>query len=549
MSRLTRSFPGVLALVVALVASVPAGTQQPRFLADDPLRHEPDSQDASKVQPWDIDLGYDLAHAYTVTRRRTPERVRAKNVNSIDDVPDSSWFTNRVGSRPVTSEEVRRGPNVLPAPDASSWTIVREKSAGAAAGFTALDARGDTYFVSFDAPSNPDGATGAIVVATKLFWALGYNQVENHLSVLRRPEVRIGPKASVRRPSGRRTRMTQDDIDVVLSRAKPRADGTYRVTAGRALSGKILGGFRYEGTRPDDPNDVIDHQHRREIRALRVFGAWTNLTDMKAGNTLDVLVTENGKSVVRHYLQDVGSTFGVGAAGPHDYVEGFEYVVQAGPSLRRLFSLGFALSPWQRTPFVEHPAIGRFESDAFDPDAWKPRAPVRSHDEMRDDDAFWAARKVMAFSDELIRAAVGAGEFSDPDASRLLADLLIKRRDRIGQTYLPRLNPVVDPALTETGLSFRNAAVDHGVATSPRRYLARWYAFDNTGGTSRELGANESANPQLALPAGLPQDDGAYVRVDVAAEHDQHASWKRPVEIYFRRANGSWALVGLTRLP
>jgi len=55
------------------------------------------------------------------------------------------------------------------------------------------------------------------------------------------------------------------------------------------------------------------HEHRRELRALKVFGAWTNLVDMKAGNTLDTVVTAEGRSVVRHYLQDVGSTFGTGA--------------------------------------------------------------------------------------------------------------------------------------------------------------------------------------------------------------------------------------------
>ena len=44
---------------------------------------------------------------------------------------------------------------------------------------------------------------------------------------------------------------------------------------------------------------------------MRVFGAWTNLTDLKAANTLDALATENGRTVVKHYLQDVGSTFGM----------------------------------------------------------------------------------------------------------------------------------------------------------------------------------------------------------------------------------------------
>ena len=51
---------------------------------------------------------------------------------------------------------------------------------------------------------------------------------------------------------------------------------------------------------------------------------------MKAGNTLDVLVTENGRSVVRHYLQDVGSTFGTGANGPREYDEGWELLYDVG---------------------------------------------------------------------------------------------------------------------------------------------------------------------------------------------------------------------------
>ena len=89
----------------------------------------------------------------------------------------------------------------------------------------------------------------------------------------------------------------------------------------------------------------MPHEHRRELRALRIFGAWTNLTDMKAGNTLDTLLTENGRGVVRHYLQDVGSTFGIGANGPHDWHEGWEYVLDKDARAERLFTFGFALQP------------------------------------------------------------------------------------------------------------------------------------------------------------------------------------------------------------
>lgn len=546
MRMVTRATAAVVSL---LLLGGSAASERPRFLADAPLTRWPDTQDASGVQPWDINLAYDLARAYTVTARRTPENIRARDLNTIDEVPDSSWFTNRIGSRPLTAAEVARGPNVAPAPDPSSWEVLREKSSGFAAGFTARDAAGATWFVSFDPPSNAEAATAAIVVATKLFWALGYNQVENHLSSVRRDRLRIAPSATIRRPTGRRTPMTGEDLAEVFARARPGADGAYRVAAGLLLPGRILGGFRYEGTRPDDPNDTVDHQHRREIRALRVFGAWTNLTDMKAGNTLDTLVPDGGRQVVRHYLQDVGSTFGVGAEGPHDWSEGWEYVVQAGPALKRLFTLGLAFSRWQTIPVGVAPAIGRFEGQAFDPETWKPRAPVRSHGEMRDDDAFWAARRVMAFSDDLLHAAVDAGGFSRPADAEALFTVLRQRRDAIGRTYLPRLNPVVDPVLSDRALVVHNAAVESGVATAPSRYHARWFAFDNGRSTSTPLGETSSASAQLAPPSALASDAGAYVRVDVWAEHDTHRAWARPVELYFRRDAAAWTLVGLTRVP
>ena len=162
-------------LVMAAYATVRAAG--PKFFKDDPLTREPETADASGVQEWDIDLFYDLSYNLFVTSRREPANVRARNINTIDEVPDSSWFTNRIGARPLTAEEILKGPVPGPAPVATTWTITREKSAGAAAGFTARDANGETWFVSFDSPSNPDGATAALIVSTRLFWALGYNQV------------------------------------------------------------------------------------------------------------------------------------------------------------------------------------------------------------------------------------------------------------------------------------------------------------------------------------------------------------------------------------
>ena len=537
------------ALLVAGLLAAPVATQAPRFYSDDPIAREPDSRDAAGVQPWDIGLMYELATNLFVTAGYQPTHPRAGNLNTIDEVPDSSWFTNRIGATAVSAAELGRGPVLGPPPVPEQWVLIREKTAGANPGFTAKDANGETWFLGFDPPANPEGATGAVVIATKLFWALGYNQVETFLTTFDPARAVIDPQATVRRPSGKRTPFTRADMNAVLARAARTADGTYRVTAGRVLPGKILGGFRYAGTRPDDPNDIVPHEHRRELRALHVFGAWTNLTDLKAGNTLDTLVTENGRAVVKHYLQDVGSTFGM-ANGPHEWDIGWEHFYEAGATRRRLFSFGFALSPWQTVNYTEYPAIGKFEGDEFDPATWKPQTPTTAYLELRADDAFWAARRVMAFSDDLIRAAVGTGQYSDPAAAQHLAAVLGQRRDVIGRTYLTAINPVVNPRLDAAGsLTVENAAVAAGVAPPPTAYRAAWSRFDNATGATQPIAETRSATTTIPPPPTLPTTAGDFVAIDLSADHPSHASWRQPIRTVFRRTAAGWTLVGLDRLP
>ena len=141
-------------------------------------------------------------------------------------MPDSSWFTNRIGAAPLPVESILRGPNIGPPPAAEKWVIIREKTSGYAPGFTARDAAGETWFVSFDPPGNPQGATAALAIATRIFWALGYNQVETFITSVDPQRLEIDPKATLRRPSGARTPLTRDDMRAVLERAARNEDGT-----------------------------------------------------------------------------------------------------------------------------------------------------------------------------------------------------------------------------------------------------------------------------------------------------------------------------------
>ena len=543
------AFRVVIVLAVIGLAAAAISAQRPRFYPDDPLVRQPESQDAAKAGSYQRPDLYEQFVNLFATPRYKPSGRRAQNVNTIDEVPDSSWFTNRIGTVPVSVEQVARGPIIGAPPDPSKWVLIREKTAGAHPGFTARDARGETWFLEFDPPEYPEGATAAVAIATRIFWAFGYNQVESFLTTFDPKNATIDPKATLRRPSGARTPFAEDDMNAILERVAKRPDGTYRVIAGRLLPGKVLGEFRYSGTRPDDPNDVVPHEHRRELRALRVFGAWTNLTDLKAANTLDTLEkASSGRMLVKHYLQDVGSTFGMCNA-EHEWDLSYEHFYQGDATRKRLFSFGFALSPWQTVNYEEYPSIGKFEGEVFDPREWRPQMPTVAYMELRDDDAFWAARRVAAFTDELIRTVVHAGEFSDPAAEKHLGDVLIQRRNTIARVYLTAINPIVSPRLDGTRLTFDNAAVVAGVAKGDTTYRAAWSLFDNATGATKPLATTESTTTTLAVPAGVPTTPGSFVEVTISAENAAFPTWKQPIRTHFRRDGANWTLVGLERLP
>jgi hypothetical protein len=156
----------------------------------------------------------------------------------------------------------------------------------------------------------------------------------------------------------------------------------------------------------------------------------------------------------------------------------------------------------------------------------------------------------MAFSDDLIRAVVRSGQYSNPAAERYLADVLIKRRDAIGRVYLTAVNPVVSPRLDATGsLTFENAAVAAGFGAPPAAYRATWSQFDNATGATTRIAETQSATPTMAAPRDLPSAPGSFVEIDIAAESAEHPTWQQPVRTHFRRDAGGWKLVGLERLP
>ena len=541
-----------LALSAACLAADLSGTAR-RFYDDDPVAVEPDPHDAARVQPSRVGYAFDMYDNLFGEPGDPARGVRARNVNTIDEVPDSSWFTNRIGARSMTVEEVVRG-NDTKGPASGTWTVVSAKSDGQTPGFVVEDAVGQQWFVKFDSPKHIGMATGAEVLVNRLMWALGYHVPEYYIAHFRSEDLVLAEDARIEPPGYNERRMKPRDIRLLLDRVEREPDGRFHVSASKALPGTPVGRFRFYGTRPDDPNDAVPHEHRRELRALAVFSAWVNHVEMRAGNTLDTIVTVDGKARVLHHLLDFGATLGSATLKARPYWEGHAYMYEGGQVAKSAVTLGMAVPEWRRMRLYESPAVGRLPAieEPFDPEAWKPAIPNAAFLRARADDLFWAARRVAAFSDEMIRAVVATAEYREPRDAEFITLTLIKRRDAIAKAYLPAVNPIVAPSLAADGaLTFVNAAVEARVAAAPREgYRASWAEYDDETGGVAPIGETTGPSPHQGGGLRLPGAHGAIVRVDIRAEGEAPAPWTQPVHAYFRRqTEGAWKLVGLERQP
>ena len=246
--------------------------------------------------------------------RATARRVRALNINTIDEVPDSSWFTNRAGAQPLSADEVRRGPDTDQRPGARAsgpWSRARATASPLASpSATAPASRGSSSSIP---TSNPEMATGAEMVATKLFWALGFHVPENHLAVLRRDNlVRRRHRARIRDLTGQQAQADRGRSSTqLLTRGARKDDGTFRVIASKALCRASRSGRTATTARgPTIPNDI--HPARaspRAARPARVLGV-AQSRRLAQHQLARHLVERQGRKVVWHHLIDFGSTLG-----------------------------------------------------------------------------------------------------------------------------------------------------------------------------------------------------------------------------------------------
>jgi len=543
----------IVAVVGVALLQATSGAQERKFYPDDPLLADNDMLDVPD-EPAEIALS-DMFDRFShiMTDLGDATRGEAQNVNTLDEVPDSSWFTNRHGVRRMSRAELVRGPDTIEGPDMSvPWRVFRSKIGGLTPGFQILDGRGDRYVIKFDPVGVPELSSAAEVIATKLFYAIGYNAPENYI-VAFDPEagLTIEPGTLLEDEFGDESTLTRGQLRRRL-RAVPRlADGRVRVTASRYLAGQPIGPFRYYGTRTDDPNDVIPHENRRELRGLRLFAAWTNHDDTRAHNTQDSWVEEDGRHYIRHHLLDFGSTFGSGSVELQLPNLSFHYWFDLDEVKRNLVTFGLRTPKYRKVHwpnFPEYESVGRWESVSYEPQEWKNDYPNPAFVRMTDRDAFWAAKIIMRFTSEELLAIVETGQISDPEQERYFHQVLVERQRKSAQHYMNRVNPLDEFEVTDEGLRFANLSERYGFAEAGTRYHMSWSVYDNDTATVRPL-TDAATRPDtvLPLPANIAVTGETYLMAEIRSRHDAFPAWNQPVRVYLRQTDGTFDVVGIER--
>jgi hypothetical protein len=476
---------------------------------------------------------------------------RSVGTSSIDEVPDSTWFTNRIGVRPIAPDELRTATEATGSPERyTPWTIHSTKIGGQSVGFIVSDTRGKRFIVKFDERGFAEAETAAQVISGKLLWACGYNVTDDYIAYIRRSDLVLAPDAVAEDVFGNKRKLDTDTVDRRLSRIDIGADGRIRTMASRILDGKALGGHSGKGTRHDDPNDRIPHERRRDLRGAYSIFAWLDHVDVQESQFLDMWITDRAdpkRHYVKHYFLDYGNSLGVMARITHNQRRGYEYIVDGPVILRSFFTLGLAPRKWTHRYAPDIRGVGVYEVGAFKPGSWRPTTPAYLPFVFADRfDKFWGAKLVMRFTREQLRAAVEAGRLSDPRATSYLTDALVARQRATGAYWFSRVNPLDNFAATAGGVCFDDLSLVYGFASanSTTYSLVRHDRGGRAIGRPITIAANATGRTCAPVELAAGPEGYTIVRVSTARPGFRGSTY---VHLAHEQETGAPHVIGIVR--
>lgn len=167
----------------------------------------------------------------------------AKNVNALDEVPDSSWFTNRIGVRPFTDEDITNGScgskPITGAPHTpGAWLIDLGKANGANPGFRVNIEGVGKFMLKADNASEGEKATGATAIASRLYHAAGWWTVCDTVVYIDPTWLKLKPGLKYADNSGVERPFDDEALAALLGAAQKRVGSSGWSRRGGCLAGR-----------------------------------------------------------------------------------------------------------------------------------------------------------------------------------------------------------------------------------------------------------------------------------------------------------------------
>jgi hypothetical protein len=289
--------------------------------------------------------------------------------------------------------------------------------------------------------------------------------------------------------------------------------------ASKWLPELMIGPFRYVGVRSDDPNDVVAHEDRRELRGEKVLAAWLGHWDAREQNSMDVWFAvdhphaRSSPGVVKHYILDVSDALGGEVPVPKLTNRlGHTYAFDPPDIATDLLSFGAIERPWDRARIAsDHPMFGYFSARDFDPDRWKGTYSNPAFVRATDRDEAWMARLIAKLSPDDLRTIVAGGRISSPSDADYLVRVLVERQHRILARYFAKLSPLGDVHATGDG---RICATDFARLRSVFGSF-RYSVVERGGRSSLELPVMTGGGGEVCFrPRALAENTGALAAAD-----------------------------------
>ncbi len=439
---------------------------------------------------------FDVADAYlrqSVSAALDPSLPgKALDVNALDEVVDSSWWSKRDTNNMLDGYRTI-GPPAMP------LTTLTDAPVSHRPGARRVRDKNGAFWEVLPDPADRQGLySTAGVVASRLLFALGYRVPESYPVEL----------------AGKRWG---------LAVAWP--------------AGTDLGPTPPSSTRFDDPNDTISRKDRRSLRSLPRALAWLGKSDLDVGDLRDGYIGESPRGYVLHFVTGLAGALGVDALEAHLALMNDDNRPAESAKVR-IITLGLAAPNALGPPKTDGPGLGIFHDDVDVEEAFAPSPPFEPLRFVTPADDLWIGMKLAALPIEIIEEALRATPLSQFARDRV-TQRLDRRRRAVAAWCLIRGTPLTPASIgtTSDGL-LRIALTDNGIARRLSRsdrttYLVQLYdgegeAIDG----SAEMTKTEEGL-ELAIKSVINLE---YVVARVTATRGSYSL--RPMEVHVALGGG-----------